>query len=88
MIKYKVLGVVAAVFVALWFVVRRKSAPAPVGNVELGIPSVKGSGSDQFGGTDYGVTSTPELSDVERMNAEAEAAIAGYQVPENPWGIR
>lgn len=96
MVRYKLLGAVAAVILALWFLMRRAMAAtaegAPkgaTGDVEAGIPTVKGSGSENFGGADYGVAANASdaESDVERAIRESNQAIADYEVPANPWGI-
>lgn len=45
--------------VALLLLFLTRKRPAPTGEVIFGIPTVTGSGSNQFGGTDYGITVTP-----------------------------
>lgn len=57
---YKVAGSLAVILLG-WWLGRRNSAPAPTGTVELGDPTVTGSGAEDFGGVDYG-TRPPELA--------------------------
>jgi hypothetical protein len=43
----------AVLALLVWFFAAKR--PAPAGTVDIGTPTVSGSGSDTFGGTDYAV---------------------------------
>lgn len=58
-VEWKVVGSVAVLLWAWWK--SRAAAPAATGTVDVGAPTVTGSGSDRFGGSDYGIASTAPL---------------------------
>jgi hypothetical protein len=84
---YKVGGALAVLLLG-WIFGKRPRPPA--GTVELGTPTVSGSGADDFGGQDYGVTPVlapagARLADdpeMERLIRESNAAIAAADAAE------
>lgn len=66
---YKAGGAVAVIFLG-WYFGRKRPAPAPTGDVELGIPTVTGSGSEQLGGQGYYSPRPAELAPTSGALAE------------------
>lgn len=48
---------------ALLLLFWRRAAAAPTGTVDIGTPTVSGSGSEEFGGQDYGIAPPPIPAD-------------------------
>jgi hypothetical protein len=87
---YKVGGSLAVLLLGLLF--GKRAAAATRGPVDVGAPTVTGSGSDAFGGQDYGTIAPTDgglepSPEVAAAIAASNEAIAGYEVPPNPWGI-
>jgi hypothetical protein len=87
---YKVGGSIAVIFLG-WLLAKRLIGR---GSVELGVPTVTGSGSEQLGDQGYfsprppTIVADDEVSDPVREAIErSNAAIDAYEVPPNPWGI-
>jgi hypothetical protein len=71
----KILGIVAGLL--MLFGRRASAATAPSGSVDIGTPTVTGSGSEAFGGTDYGTTRVI-APDVRLLVNQSAAAISAY----------
>lgn len=68
------IGALAALW--LWLRGRRRPpASSPTGNVDIGTPTVSGSGSDQYGGQDYSTTPLAPNSEMQRLIEESTRAI-------------
>ena len=90
---YKVGGSLLVLALGWWFGRRR---PPGTGDVNLGVPTVIGSGSEQLGDQGYYSDRPPVVqptggdlvSDPVREAIEtSREAIDAYEVPPNPWGI-